>query len=110
MHAAQLLRIYFLESDHIAGKPALSAVLDLCREAGLEGITVLRGVEGIGMHGVHSSAFLSLSSKLPLVIEAIDDKTKIDAAIELLRPHLGHRLVATWPVAVMRSPEGASDA
>ncbi len=110
MRDGMLMRVYLTESDKIGGKPAMQAVLRLCRDAGLQGITVMRGVEGMGLHGVHSSAFLSLSSDLPLVVEAIDVPERIQRAVDMLRPHLGHRLVATWPVSIMRASEERGDA
>ncbi len=108
MQNAMFLRIYLTESDRISGEPAMQAVLDECREAGLKGVTVMRGIEGMGLHGVHTSSFLSLSSDLPLVVEAIDDVEKITRAVEILRPKIGPRLLATWPVSVMRFSEGDS--
>lgn len=110
MRDGMLMRIYLTESDKIGGKPAMQAVLNLCRDAGLQGITVMRGVEGMGLHGVHSTAFLSLSSDLPLVVEAIDTPERIERAVSMLRPHVGHRLLATWPVSIMRASEGHDDA
>ena len=80
----------------------MQAVLDLCHEAGLTGVTVMRGIEGLGLHGVHTSSLLSLSSDLPLIVEAIDTPEKIEHAIEQLRPLIGNRLLATWPVSMLR--------
>jgi len=108
MQDAMFLRIYLTESDRIDGEPAMQAVLDECREAGLTGVTVMRGIEGMGLHGMHTSSFLSLSSDLPLVVEAIDDVEKITRAVEILRPKIGKRLVATWPVKIMRTCEAES--
>jgi len=97
------LRIYLSESSKIDGKPAMEAVLDLCRQTGLSGVSVVRGIEGIGESGTHSTSFLSLSNHLPLLVEAIDTTDKITHALELMRPHLAHCLVATWPVSLMRT-------
>jgi uncharacterized protein len=108
MQGALFLRIYLSESDHLNGEPAMQAVLDLCRKAGLTGVSVMRGIEGMGLHGVHTSAFLSLSSDLPLIIEAIDSPEKIQHAIELLRPQIGNRLLATWPVSMMRKQKDSA--
>ncbi|RMG90515.1 MAG: DUF190 domain-containing protein [Zetaproteobacteria bacterium] len=105
MKPGKCLRIYLTESDRIDGRPALEAVLDLCRQAGLSGVTVTRAIEGLGSHGVHSASFLSLSNKLPLLVEAVDQPETIDMAIETMRPHLGNRLLATWPVEIMRTGE-----
>ena len=106
MKDAKFLRIYLTESDRIDGIPAMQAVLELCRDLDLNGVTVIRGIEGMGLHGVHSSAFMALSSELPLIVEVIDEEKKIDAAVTRLRSRLGHRLLATWPVSVMRVDEG----
>lgn len=103
------LRIYLSETARIDGRPAMEAVLDLCRECGLRGVTVLRGVEGMGAHGVHSASFLSLSSDLPILVEAMDTTDRIEHAIEQMRPHLGEHLVATWPVRLMRNGATTDD-
>jgi len=105
MKPGKCLRIFLTESDRIDGKPAMEAVLELCRNAGLQGISVTRAVEGVGIHGVHSASFLSLATDLPLLVEAIDSEEKIDRAIHTIRPHLGNRLLAVWPVEIMRSGE-----
>ncbi len=100
------LRIYLTESSRIDGKPAMEAILGLCREAGLRGVSVVRGIEGMGAHGaVHSTSFLALSSDLPLLIEAIDTSERIDLALKQMRPHLGSCLTAMWPVSLMRNEE-----
>lgn len=100
------LRIYLTESSRIDGKPAMEAILGLCRNAGLRGVSVVRGIEGMGSHGdVHSTSFLALSTDLPLLIEAIDTSERIDVALQLMRPHLGSCLTAVWPVLLMRNEE-----
>jgi len=98
------LRIYLTESSRIDGQPAMEAILGLCRDAGLRGVSVVRAIEGMGSHGdVHSTSFLALSSDLPLLIEAIDTSERIDAALQQMRPHLGKCLTAVWPVSLMRN-------
>ena len=102
MQEGLCLRIYLSESDRIDGKPAVEAILELCQQCGLKGVTVLRGIEGLGEHGIHSTSFLSLSGNLPILVEAIDTKQQMEAAVEQLRPHLNGKLVATWPVSLLR--------
>ncbi|MDX8404607.1 MAG: DUF190 domain-containing protein [Mariprofundus sp.] len=97
------LRIYLSESSKIDGKPAMETILELCRECGLSGVSVLRGIEGMGENGIHSTSFLALSSNLPLLVEAIDTTARVEQALEKMRPHLGHCLVASWPVSLMRT-------
>ncbi len=102
MQEGSCLRIYLSESDRIDDKPAVESILKLCQQCGLKGVSVLRGIEGLGEHGIHSASFLSLSSSLPLLVEAIDTRELIEAAVEQLRPHLNGKLVATWPVSLLR--------
>jgi PII-like signaling protein len=103
MQEGSCLRIYLSESDKIDGKPAVEAILQLCQECGLTGVTVLRGIEGLGSHGMHSASFLALSSQLPIIVEAIDTIKNIEAATAQLKPHLNGKLVATWPVSLLKN-------
>jgi len=103
MMPGRCLRIYITESDYIDGKPALEAIIELCKSAKLHGVSVVRCVEGMGRHGVHSSSFLSLASGLPLMVEIMDSCERIDHAITILRPHLKDRLAVTWPVELLRT-------
>ena len=97
------LRIYLSESAKIDGLPAMEAILGLCKDAGLRAVTVLRGVEGLGNHGIHSTSFLDLASNLPLVVEAIDTTERIQQAVEQMQQHLGDCTVATWPVSLIHN-------
>ncbi|MDX8403288.1 MAG: DUF190 domain-containing protein [Mariprofundaceae bacterium] len=106
MQEGSCLRIYLSESDQIDGKPAVETILELSQQCGLTGVTVLRGIEGLGTHGMHSTSFLDLSSHLPILVEAIDTAEKIESAIESLRPHLIGKLVATWPVSLLKDQKG----
>ena len=50
------------------------------REHGLAGATVLRGLEGFGAHSrLHTAKILRLSTDLPVVIEIVDTREKIEA-------------------------------
>jgi len=100
MSQASCLRIYLTESSKIDGKPAMETILELCRDAGLRGVSVTRGIEGMGQHGMHSASFLALSNSLPLIIEAMDTHDRIEAALLDMQPHLGNCTVATWPVSL----------
>lgn len=80
-----LLRVFIGESDRFENKPLYEAIVQKARQLGLAGATVLRGSEGFGARSVvHKAALLEMSSDLPIVIEIVDAKEKID----LLLPHL----------------------
>jgi uncharacterized protein len=80
-----LLRVYVGEGDRYDHKPLYEAIVRKARELHLAGATVLRGPMGFGANSrLHTSKVLRLSEDLPIVIEIVDAKEKID---ELL-PHL----------------------
>lgn len=80
-----LLRIFLGESDRWHGKPLYEAIVLKARELHLAGATVLRGPMGFGAKSrLHTAKILRLSEDLPIIIEIVDSKDKID---ELL-PHI----------------------
>ena len=75
-----LLRIFVGESDKHEGKPLYEWLVLKAREAGLAGATVLRGIEGFGAHSrLHTAKILRLSEDLPVVIEIVDGRERIEA-------------------------------
>jgi PII-like signaling protein len=77
-----LMRIFTGESKKFGHIPLYEALVELFRREGLAGATVLRGVSGFGAHRVyHTHKILELSSDLPMVIEVVDSKEKIDAVM-----------------------------
>jgi hypothetical protein len=80
-----LLRIFIGEADRWHGKPLYEAIVLKARELQLAGATVLRGPMGFGAHSrLHTTKILRLSEDLPMIIEIVDGKEKID----LLMPHI----------------------
>ena len=80
-----LMRIFIGESDRLQSKPLYKVLLELFREEGFAGATVLRGVAGFGANSVlHTDRLLCLSQDLPLVIEVVDSAEKIENIIPQL--------------------------
>lgn len=76
---AVLLRIFIGESDSYGGKPLHKYLIEFFRKEGLAGVTVLRGISGFGKTSIlHTTSILRLSTDLPIVIEVVDKKDKID--------------------------------
>lgn len=76
---AILLKIFIGESDRYNGKPLYRYLLEMFKNEGLAGATVLRAIGGFGKTSyIHSTAILQLSTDLPVVIEVIDTKEKIE--------------------------------
>jgi len=77
-----LLRIFIGEADRYDGVPLYEWIVRRARERGLAGATVLRGVEGFGAHSrIHTAKVLRLSADLPIVIEIVDTREKIEALL-----------------------------
>ena len=75
-----LLRILIGESDRHEGKPLYEWLVLKAREQGLAGATVLRGMMGFGAHSrLHTFKIERLSLDLPIVIEIVDAREKIEA-------------------------------
>ena len=75
-----LLRIFIGESDKHDGAPLYEWIVRRAREQGLAGATVLRGIEGYGAHSrLHTAKILRLSEDLPIVVEIVDTREKIEA-------------------------------
>ncbi len=74
----QLLRIFIGESDRHENMPLYEWIVRKARSDGMAGATVLRGMEGFGANShMHTAKILRLSQDLPIVIEIVDTKEKI---------------------------------
>ena len=99
---AERLRIYTGEQDHHKGRPLHEAIVELARERGLAGATVLRGICGFGANSrVRTSKILRLSEDLPIVTELVDAPEKIDALLPELDAMIGEGLVVREAVRVI---------
>jgi len=98
---ARLLRIFIGESDNHHGRPLYQAIVEVLRQKGLAGATVLRGIEGFGKSSrLHTAHILRLSEDLPIVIECVDTNDKIEAILPTLDDMIGDGLVTLERVEV----------
>jgi len=75
-----LLRIFVGESDRHQGLPLYEWLVREAKRQGIAGATVLRGLEGFGAHSrIHTAKILRLSTDLPIVVEIVDTREKIEA-------------------------------
>lgn len=100
----RLLRIFLGEDDRVAGVPAARAVVELARQLGMAGATVLRGSLGYGANSaIHRPELWRLSGDLPVVIEIVDREDRIDALLSQLESRLeGGGLITVEAVRVLR--------
>lgn len=85
----KVLRVYTSSTDKLKHTPLYEALVFAARRNGMAGATVLKGVMGYGGSSVvHSAKFWETNDKLPVVVEIVDEGSKIDAFFELIRPYL----------------------
>jgi PII-like signaling protein len=99
---AVLLRIMLGESDRHGHKPLYEALVLKLREAGLAGATVLRSPMGFGANSlIHSAKILQLSMDLPIIIEVVDTREKIEGFLPVLEGMMQGGLVTMEDVRVI---------
>ena len=97
----QLLRIFIGESDKHDGMPLFEWIIRQARERSLAGVTITRGIEGYGRASqIHTAKILRLSEDLPIIIEIVDVKEKIEDFIEVVDPVIDGGLVTVENVQV----------
>jgi PII-like signaling protein len=100
---AVLLRRFFGENDKFHRVPLHEAIVLKAREMHLGGATVLRGHIGFGHSSrIHSTKFLRLSQDLPVVVEIVDSKEKIDAFLPVLDEMMSSGLVTIERAEVLQ--------
>ena len=80
-----LLRIMIGESDRREGKPLYEWIVLKAKEEGLAVATVFRGMMGFGASSrIHTAKILRLSEDLPILIEIVDVREKLETFIKLI--------------------------
>lgn len=74
-----LLRIFIGESDKFERKPLYEWIVTQAHREGLAGATVFRGMMGFGPSSrVYTNKILRLSEDLPIVVEIVDTRDKLE--------------------------------
>lgn len=96
-----LLRIFVGEHEKKDGKPLYEWIIHTAKATGLAGASVIRAMEGYGAHSkIHSSRVLDMSADLPIIVEIIDSKDKIEAFLPTLDNSITKGLATVSPVHV----------
>jgi hypothetical protein len=99
---AMLLRIFCGENDRCGAQPLYEAIVLKAREAHLAGATVLRGPMGFGKSSrLHTAKILQLSMDLPLVIEIVDEESKLREFLPVLDGMMQGGLITLEKVQVI---------
>jgi hypothetical protein len=100
---ARMLRIHFGEDDKWQGEPLHEMIFGKCRELGIAGATVYRGIEGCGTSTrIHYASRWTLSKDAPIELSIIDTEAQINKLVSHLDTMVQEGLIATSRVDVIR--------
>jgi PII-like signaling protein len=87
--------IRFEKNDEIGGKRLQTLVMDLLIKAGVSGATVWTGVNGFGKRGKSTMHLEGISINMPLIIEVIDEQSKLEPLLPELKRIVGDNGLVT---------------
>ena len=94
--------IYLSDGAKHHGVPVYTSLLDFLFHSGIAGATVLKGVAGFGAkHRIHSGNILEISDHLPIKIEFIETREKVDAILPELEKRTGSGLIEMQETTVI---------
>lgn len=94
--------IYLSDGAKSHGVPLYTGVLDLLFKNGIAGATAMKGVAGFGhCHRLHTATILELSDRLPIRIEFIDIRDKVEAILPQLESRCGCGLIEIQDTTVI---------
>ena len=97
-----LARIYIGERDQWNGRPLHDAIVELLRERKIAGATVIRGYAGFGAKAhLHTTRILRLSEDLPMLIEVVDEESRLRAVLPELDAMVTDGLITVERVEVV---------
>jgi PII-like signaling protein len=100
---AKLVSVYVNSTDQWHSRPLYAAIVQLCRDQGIAGASVIRCVEGYGAGGqLHTARLLELSENLPVRIDIIDLPERIEPLLAALEGMIGEGLVTITDTHIMR--------
>jgi len=89
------LIIRIKKNDELHGKRLYRVLLDFLIGAGIAGATVWNGVDGFGKHGKATTHIEGISFNYPLVLEIIDNQSKLEPLLPQIRRMVGDHGLAT---------------
>ncbi|MEQ1794240.1 MAG: DUF190 domain-containing protein [Nitrospira sp.] len=106
-----LLRILAGEGDKHEGRPLYEWIVAQAHAQQLAGATVYRGLMGFGAHTrvIHTFKIERLAEDLPIVIEIVDSREKLDGFLTFIEQHIRSGLVATLQPIEIRMVQGRTE-
>lgn len=96
--------IYIGEDQHYHGRTAYTAILEYLFYHRVAGATITRAIAGFGAsHEMHISDVLRLSGNLPIKIEFIESREKVNDILPKLRDLAANGLVVTQETEILHA-------
>ena len=83
------LTIRIKKNDEVGGKRLNKQIMDFLMQAGVAGATVWTGVNGFGKRGKSTMHLEGVSVNMPLIIEVIDEESKLEPLLVDLKRIVG---------------------
>jgi PII-like signaling protein len=95
--------IYLSEGVTHHHVPVYSSILDFLFHQGVAGATVTKGVAGFGAdHHMHTTHLVELSNHLPIKVEFIETREKVDSLLDKLSELCGTGLIETQETTIVK--------
>jgi uncharacterized protein len=83
------LTIRIKKNDQLDGKKLGALIMELLLKANIAGATVWTGVDGFGKRGKSTLHLEGVTVNMPLIIEAIDEQSKLEPLLPELKKIVG---------------------
>ena len=111
LQSATKLTIFIGGDERQARHPLYQSVIELLRKSGIMEATMTKGVMSYGSgRRIHSTLNEVTMENLPLIIEAVDERERVEAAAPSVAEMLGGRgLVQMHPTTALRRRAGEEE-
>jgi PII-like signaling protein len=94
--------VYLSDGAKHHGVPVYTSILDYLFHNGIAGATVVKGVAGFGAkHRMHSAHIVEISDHLPIKVEFIETREKVDAILPELEKRTGSGLIEVQETSII---------
>jgi uncharacterized protein len=111
MRSATRVRVFVGEDERYQGRPLFEAIVLAAREEELAGATVFKGFMGYAPYAeIATAGILRLAENLPVVVDIVDSKEKIEGFMPFLKRAVRTGIVLSLRVdAEQVIPEGVEE-
>lgn len=83
------LMVRIKKNDKVEGKRTFQVILDMLKNHGISGATVWTGMAGFGQRGKSNFQIEGVSINMPLLIEVVEEKSKLEPMLSEIKEVIG---------------------